>query len=162
MRSQIVTNPDRLRIPSTPVAFDAKTRLVANRLAAEARDRRRKALGLAAPQIGVRLRMFAYNLGDFPERGGLPRNGVVCNPEVVAVSDDTWDREEGCLSFPRQFSVATRPRTATIRWYTPDGSSHTTELDGMPCRVWLHEIDHLDGVLMFDRAAPGTVPLVAL
>lgn len=154
--ARIITEHARLRQISDPVEFDAKTRFLARRLM-NAATVGRKALGLAAPQIGERKRMFHYNLTPYTaaQRAGLPSKGIVCNPTVLATSDGTWDRYEGCLSFPRKFITVTRPLEATFEWFTLDGERHETTLDAMPCRVWLHETDHLDGILLIDRAAPG-------
>lgn len=157
MPDRIVTEVDRLRVPSEPIVdFDAKTRHLARRLVTAATGGR-KVLGLSAPQIGARWTMFHFNLTPYggPERGGLPSKGVVCNPRLLAVSDATWDREEGCLSFPRQFLMVTRPVSAGFEWFDIRGERHEVELSGMPARVWMHETDHLIGTLMTDRAAPG-------
>lgn len=154
MTDRIITDLDRLRTPSAPVEFDAKTRFASKKLLTAASQRR--CLGLAAPQVGLFRRMFLYDLSPYSqrERGGLRPRGVVCNPKLLSASADTWDREEGCLSFPRRFIIATRPVSAHFEWFDVDGNRHEVTLSGMPGRVWLHESDHLDGVLMVDRAAP--------
>lgn len=156
MRDLIVTSVERLRVPSEPVAFDAKTKMLARSLMTAA-TRDHKALGLAAPQIGARWQMFHYNLAPYggPDRGGLPAKGIVCNPRLLAASEETWDRWEGCLSFPRQTLMVTRPVTAGFEWFDLDGGHHEIELSGMPARVWMHETDHLAGTLFTDRSAAG-------
>ena len=153
MKTPIVKDEARLRVPSLPVEFDAKTRKAAHSLVLAASGVNR-ALGLAAPQIGVRRRMFHYDLSRYPH-AGIPTRGVVCNPTVID-SSGSWDREEGCLSFPRKIVVVRRPSAATFEWFTVDGERCEATLSGMAARVWLHETDHLDGILMFDRQADDT------
>lgn len=169
MGDRIVTDKTKLRVPSEPVDLtDPKTRFLARRVLTAATIGR-NARGLAAPQIGVHRRMFHYSfarLGDVDggvavDRGGLTAVGIVCNPVLLETSEGSWAREEGCLSFPRQFILVERPVTAHFEWYDHHGERHETTLSGMAARVWLHELDHLDGVLMVDRAAPGT-PLLRL
>jgi peptide deformylase len=154
VNDKVVVDQARLREPSASVAFDAKTRFLARRLTLAATNGRR-VIGIAAPQIGARQRMFHYDLSTYGGRGGLPSRGIVCNPTVLEASDETWDREEGCLSFPRQFIVVRRPRTVHFEWFDIRGERFETTLTGMPGRVWQHESDHLDGILMVDRAVDG-------
>lgn len=163
MGERIVTEQDRLRRPSSPVEFDAKARFLAKRLSAAAAEGTRRVRGIAAPQIGVHQHMFYWNFagldttdGGYPvDRGGLSSSGVACNVTLLEQSDETWDREERCLSFPRKFILARRPLTGRFEWFTHHGERREVVLAGMAARVWMHELDHLNGVLMIDRAAPG-------
>lgn len=155
----IVSDQTRLRVPSVETEFDAQARLLAKKLHGTAAVNPRQALGLAAPQIGVRKRVFWWDLGRYSDRGNIPRTGVAFNPEVLETSDETWDAVEGCLSFKKSVApLVRRPRTALILWHTDTGERCVAELSGMPGRVWLHEIDHLLGRTMVDRAADPEAP----
>jgi len=101
--------------------------------------------GLAAPQVGVQRRMFVYDIGDGPQ--------TIVNPEVVETRD-TWTFEEGCLSVPGVFFDIERPKVVTITGLDLDGREIVLEGDELLGRVFLHEMDHLDGVLLFDRLEP--------
>jgi peptide deformylase len=99
-------------------------------------------VGLAAPQVGVQQRFFVYDTGDDPH--------VLVNPEVVE-TDGEWTYEEGCLSIPGLAFEIVRPKLVTVRAVDLDGREVVVQGDELLGRVFLHEIDHLDGVLMFDR-----------
>lgn len=158
---RIVTDVDRLHVVSDEIRFDAKTKHLARRLTAAATVNPRGALGLAAPQIGVTKRAFYWNLRAYKDRGGLGGHGVAFNPTVVDVSAETWDLEEGCLSFPvGQRPIIRRPKAVAVRYFDAAGSDWYVELAGMPARVWLHEIDHLDGRTFVDRAANPDLPYI--
>ncbi len=103
-------------------------------------------VGLAATQLGVmhRLLVFAAGLDATPT--------PVANPEVEWVSDELAVAEEGCLSLPRVSVDVERPLYARVRGRDVRGEGLTVEASGLEARVLLHEIDHLDGVLMLDRA----------
>lgn len=105
-------------------------------------------VGLAAPQVGVPVRMFAYDVRD-PE---LP-SGVLVNPRVVEASG-TRKGEEGCLSIPGLSAVVERPERAVVEGTDPDGDGVRIEAEGLLARCLLHENDHLDGVLFLDRVGP--------
>ncbi len=103
-------------------------------------------VGLAAPQVGVQQRFFVYDVGTGPE--------VLVNPEVVDHQDE-WTYEEGCLSLPGLSFDVVRPKLVTISATDLDGNDVVVEGDELLGRVFLHEIDHLDGVLMLDRLEPA-------
>jgi peptide deformylase len=102
-------------------------------------------VGLAAPQIGVQRRIFTYDIGEGPH--------AVVNPEIVEASGE-WVHHEGCLSVPGMHFDITRPKVVTLRGVGIDGSAIEIEADEMLARVFQHEIDHLDGVLLLDRLEP--------
>lgn len=158
MVDKIITNLDRLHVVSDEIEFDAKAKHLARRLTATAQVNPRGALGLAASQIGVTKRVFYWDLRAYKDRGGLKGSGVAFNPTVIDVSEETWDLEEGCLSFPvGQRPKIRRPKQVALRYHDVTGADWYVELEGMPARVWLHEIDHLAGVLMTDRVAAPDV-----
>lgn len=103
--------------------------------------------GLAAPQVGESLRIFIAGARDgSPER-------VFINP-VLEVSGPVEPHSEGCLSLPDIFGEVQRPPRARITATDLDGNRFTLESDAFEARVWQHEYDHLEGVLIIDRMMP--------
>jgi peptide deformylase len=98
--------------------------------------------GLAAPQVGIQKRMFVYDVGDGPE--------VMINPTIVE-SEGEWYYDEGCLSIPGLRLGIVRPDKVHIRGLGIDGQELSIEADEFLGRVFQHEVDHLDGVLMVER-----------
>ena len=103
-------------------------------------------VGLAAPQVGVQQRFFVYDVND--ETG--PH--VLLNPEIVEAKGE-WTYEEGCLSLPGLAFEITRPDVITMKGLDLDGNEVVLEGDELLGRVFQHELDHLDGVLLLDRLA---------
>jgi len=99
-------------------------------------------VGLAANQVGVQKRFFVYDVGDGPN--------VLINPEIVEAAGE-WSYEEGCLSLPGLGFEIVRPKVVTVHAQALDGNDVVIEGDELLGRVFLHEIDHLDGLLMIDR-----------
>jgi peptide deformylase len=104
-------------------------------------------IGLAAPQVGVRKRLFTYDLHE----GGGP--GVVINPEIVESAGEVLS-DEGCLSVPGYRFEIVRAEHVTMRGIDLDGQEVVLEGDDLLARMIQHEIDHLDGVLVLDRVDP--------
>lgn len=104
-------------------------------------------LGLAAPQVGVSKRLFVADLGEGPF--------TVANP-VVVESTGIWLYDEGCLSVPGVSFEIARPKVVTISYQDLDGNIQTMVGDELLGRLFLHEVDHLDGVLVLDRLDPDT------
>ncbi len=102
-------------------------------------------VGLAAPQIGVQKRFFVYDHDDRP--------GVVINP-VIVESRGEAEFVEGCLSIPGLSFEIVRPSEIHVRGFDLDGNELDLELDDFAARVFQHEIDHLDGVLMESLLTP--------
>jgi len=102
-------------------------------------------LALAAPQIGVQKQVVVWDLGDEPL--------AIINPEVVE-SDGEWVYDEGCLSIPGLYVEMLRPKTVLVRGIDLEGNVIEIEADELEARMFQHEIDHLQGVLMFDRMTP--------
>jgi peptide deformylase len=99
-------------------------------------------LALAAPQIGVQKQVFVWDFGDDPK--------AVFNPEIVE-SDGEWVYEEGCLSIPGLYVEIVRPKEVLLRGVDLDGNPVEWEADELEARMFQHELDHLNGVLMFER-----------
>ena len=99
-------------------------------------------LGLAAPQVGVQKRIFVYDLGEGPQ--------VVINPEVSEERGE-WAYDEGCLSIPGLAFELVRPKEVHLVGYDLHGNELSIEADELLARCFLHELDHLDGVLFIER-----------
>jgi peptide deformylase len=105
-------------------------------------------IGLAAPQIGVAKRVIVVDVS--PKDG--PRAPLrMANPEVIWKSDELATYEEGCLSFPEQYSEVKRAARARIRFRDQDDEVREIEVDGLLATCVQHEMDHLDGVLFVDH-----------
>ena len=102
-------------------------------------------IALAAPQIGVQKQVFVWDLEGEQQ--------VIFNPEIVE-SDGEWLYEEGCLSIPGLYVEIVRPKRVLLRGIDVDGNSVEWEADEVEARMFQHELDHLNGVLMFDRMTP--------
>ncbi|MFI5587087.1 peptide deformylase [Amycolatopsis sp. NPDC051758] len=99
--------------------------------------------GLAAPQIGVGLRVFSYDVA------GL--TGYVVNPEVVELSEETHEINEGCLSVPELWFPTKRAKHAKVRGVDVHNKPIEVEGEDVLAQCLQHETDHLDGVLYLDR-----------
>lgn len=104
-------------------------------------------IGLAAPQVGVRKRLFTYDLHE----GYGP--AVVINPEIVQREGEVLSGE-GCLSVPGYHFEVVRSERVTMRGLDLDGNEVVLEGDELLARMIQHEIDHLDGLLLLDRVDP--------
>jgi len=104
-----------------------------------------KGLGLAAPQVGILKRLFIYDLGDGVE--------VMINPVIIEASEETCEDTEGCLSIPGFEVTVKRAVEVTVEAEDAAGSKKTVEAEGLMARMFQHEIDHLDGVLIIDRTS---------
>lgn len=108
-------------------------------------------LGLAAPQVGVGKRLFVYDLD--PENRADPH--VLVNPRITE-SDGEWTYPEGCLSIPGLSYEIVRPKVVHLVGHDLDGNEVSVEADELTARLFQHELDHLDGVLMTERMDPDT------
>lgn len=99
--------------------------------------------GLAAPQIGVGLRIFSYDVA------GLA--GYVVNPEIVELSEETHELDEGCLSVPELWFPTKRAKHAKVRGVDIRNEPIEVEGEDVLAQCLQHETDHLDGVLYLDR-----------
>jgi peptide deformylase len=99
-------------------------------------------IGLAAPQVGVQQRFFVYDHGE--------ADGVILNPEI-AESDGEWAFDEGCLSVPELSFEIVRPKQIHLVGIDLEGNEVSIEADELEARLFQHELDHLDGVLIVDH-----------
>ena len=132
---------------SNVTAFDQKLRDIVEGMVETMR--REEGVGLAAPQVGLDMRLLvALKMSDPDDNAAEPI--VLVNAEVVERSRETWEYEEGCLSIPGIRGDVTRPLRVTIRYRDLDGVERTLDAEGMFARVLQHEIDHTEGRLFID------------
>jgi len=105
-------------------------------------------IGLAAVQVGLAVRVFVMGHKANPEL-----SQAFFNPTVVANTDDVEDLEEGCLSFPGVYVNIKRPKKILARWQNSKGEWQESEFDGYNCKCFLHELDHLEGIVFQDRVS---------
>jgi len=108
-------------------------------------------IGLAAPQIGLLHRVFVAELPEDEEDPQSGKSFVLVNPEVVKTSRNEVEGEEGCLSIPTWIGLVWRPEWAVVKAQDVNGKPMRIKAKGLLARVFLHEMDHLDGVLFVDR-----------
>jgi len=114
---------------------------------------RRYGVGLAAPQIGLSIKLAVVGLKDDPIRPDvkLIPPAVLINPEIIETSEEMEEDWEGCLSFPQVWGLVPRHKKVKAQYVDEEGTTHTVEVEGFHARVFQHEIDHLNGVLYIDR-----------
>jgi peptide deformylase len=109
-------------------------------------------VAIAAPQIGVPLRIFlVHNTSGEEERVRLP-DLVAINPVITKISRKKHVVGEGCLSVGEQYGAVKRATHATIRAYDEKGNEYERGASGLLAQIFQHEVDHLDGTLFIDRA----------
>jgi peptide deformylase len=104
-------------------------------------------VGLAAPQVGVALRVFVADVSSGQSTGNLR---ILVNPEVVEL-EGSQREEEGCLSLPGFTARVARPTHVVLSGLDRDGAPVQFEAQGLDARVFQHELDHLDGTLFVNR-----------
>ncbi|MFA9479706.1 peptide deformylase [Phycisphaerales bacterium AB-hyl4] len=146
----IVQYPDPvLRCKAKPIAsVTDEVRAVATKMIELMHEAR--GVGLAAPQVGLSWRMFVANVTGEPGEDQVFINPVLREPGRASEPHD-----EGCLSIPNVTAEVTRPTSITIDAINEQGEPFTLTAAGLPARVWQHETDHLNGVLILDRMTPA-------
>lgn len=99
-------------------------------------------VGLAAPQVGVQRRVFVYDIGEGPF--------AVINPRITE-REDEWSYEEGCLSVPGLSWPIVRAKRVHLVGWDLAGRELSLDADELLARVFQHEVDHLDGILLLER-----------
>jgi peptide deformylase len=149
-REIIYANDPRLRQKAKRVKqFGPALKALANEMLETMQEAH--GIGLAAPQIGLLQRLFVAHL---PEEDDDPQSGqsfVLVNPEVTKTGRQEVEGEEGCLSIPTWYGLVSRPEWIVVQAQGTNGKSIRIRAEGMLARVFLHEMDHLDGVLFIDR-----------
>ena len=103
-------------------------------------------VGLSANQIGISERVFIMVLNMETEET------ITCfNPRIIKRYDENVWCEEGCLSFPDEIINVQRPDRIVVKYEDEDGKDHKIKLSGMAARVFLHEFDHLEGIVFTER-----------
>lgn len=114
-------------------------------------------VGLAAPQIGLNIRIVVIDLDvlseDFPEYKGFKKGFI--NPHIIEYDEtNTESLEEGCLSLPGIQEKVTRPTRIHVQYLDEDLNEHDEWVEGYLARVMQHEFDHLDAKMFIDRISP--------
>jgi peptide deformylase len=145
---QIILWPDpRLKRVSKPVeTFDDSLKSLAARMFELMREA--KGVGLAAPQVGLNIRMFVMN-----PTGEPPDDRVYVNPTLSDGEGDEED-EEGCLSLPDIRTQVVRFKQMKMNAWDVEGQPVEEAATGFVTRIWQHEFDHLNGTLLTDRMGP--------
>jgi len=144
----VITAPDpRLKIKAKPVAQvdDEIRRLMDDMLETMYAA---PGIGLAAPQVGVALRILVV---DVAKKDETPAPLRIVNPEIVWASEETVACEEGCLSLPEHFADVERPERIRLRFLDHQNEIREIEADGLLAVCLQHEMDHLEGVLFVDH-----------
>ncbi|MDQ7916875.1 peptide deformylase [Mesonia sp. MT50] len=117
-------------------------------------------VGLAAPQVGLPIRMFIIDPSPFAEDEDLSEDNkkqlqglkkVFMNPQILEEIGDEWAFNEGCLSIPEVREDVFRQPKITIEYYDENFKKHTEEYSGLAARVIQHEYDHIEGILFTDK-----------
>lgn len=108
-------------------------------------------VAIAAPQIGVSLRIFLVHNTDRKDKDALP-DLVAINPKIVKLSKKKHVVGEGCLSVGENYGAVRRSTHATLRAFDAQGNEYERGAAGLLAQIFQHEVDHLDGILFIDRA----------
>lgn len=115
-------------------------------------------VGLAAPQIGLPIRLFLVDSAQLDEeddeQAGEGIRKVFINAQIEEEDGEPWSYEEGCLSIPDIRESVERPEWIKIRYLDENFEEHVEEYDGLNARIIQHEYDHIDGVLFLDYLGP--------
>ena len=125
-----------------PKSVEIKT-LISDML--ETMDEAGNALGLAAPQVGISVRLCIIKLDG--------KTHILINPKIISKSTKKVVEEEGCLSFPGEFILIKRSDSVVVKTMDEKGKNKTIRTNGLFARALQHEIDHLDGILFIKRMA---------
>ena len=143
----VIAPDERLNKPSEPVKVvdDTIRKLLDDMLDTMYAN---QGIGLAAVQVGVHLKCIVV---DIAVRDGGREPMKFINPEIIAKSPEKTVFQEGCLSFPDQYSEVERPSTVTVKYMDENGVEKTMEADEILATCLQHEIDHTNGVVFVDH-----------
>ena len=105
-------------------------------------------VGLAAPQIGLNIRIFVFDAGS---RDKEKKPMTMINPKIILLDENKVPYEEGCLSFPEHFAEIDRPEKIKMEYLDEDNSKKISTFTGFESRIIQHELDHLNGILFVDH-----------
>ena len=134
--------------------FDESLVSLAEEMIETMHDPKAPGIGIAAPQVGVDARLFIVTLGVGTK---LEKDHVMVNPVLISESKEVVLAEEGCLSLPGQYGNVLRPLKIEVEYQDLRGKIIKKTLEGLDARVFLHELDHLNGVLFIDKLVDGIV-----
>lgn len=119
--------------------------------------------GLAAPQVGVNLRVLIVDGTDLTDTYSYLKDfrRTMINPEVIEESEETCEFSEGCLSIPGIYAEVRRPAKIKVRYYDGDMNLVEEEFDRFACRMVQHELGHLEGSLFTDEVSPIRRKMIA-
>ncbi len=148
LQSTISNDLSILRKTAEPISKVRKGlwKKLANRMLATVNDPMHQGVGIAAPQVGISRRLIVVQRFDKPGQAFQ----VVLNPEIVSSSDSTWKMAEGCLSIPGLRDTISRPWQISLRYQDINGKQFTETVCGFTARIFQHETDHLNGILITD------------
>jgi peptide deformylase len=111
-------------------------------------------VGLAAPQVGLSIRLFVIDGAPFEEEEVKDFKRVFINPIIKEEEGEPWKFNEGCLSIPTIREDVSRKETVLIEYYDENWNLKAETLKGLAARIVQHEYDHIEGVLFVDRLSP--------
>jgi len=111
-------------------------------------------VGLAAPQVGLLIRMIVYDPDETPR--------ALINPQIVKATGEQLDPPEGCLSLPGLRGVVKRANSVVVKAVDERGRPVRIRAQGFEARILQHEIDHLDGILFIDKAEKDTLEMISV
>lgn len=103
-------------------------------------------IGLAAPQVGIPIQLFVAKSASEPNK-----KWIFFNPEITHYGRQTSTEIEGCLSLPNVFVPVERPKKIVVKYHDDSGKIKKATFEGTMARVYQHEFDHLEGIMIIDR-----------
>ncbi len=119
----------------------------------ETMDSTGNGVGLAANQVGISKSVIVIDTNYDDKKPKVPLI-VLINPKITAFSDDTTDEKEGCLSVPDIYEIVKRSRTIDVTYYDTDMKEYKKTFQEFEARVIQHEVDHLNGILFYEKITP--------
>lgn len=113
----------------------------------------KRGIGLSASQVGDLRQLFVVDLGYVTGKGYGTELIKMANAKILTYSEETWEAEEGCLSYPGLPAKVIRPKIITLEYFTPDGAKHVDDFDDWQARIIMHEMDHSIGQTLFSRSS---------
>jgi peptide deformylase len=110
--------------------------------------------GLAGNQVGIMKSIVVIDTSAFDNTKTKYKNIVLINPVILSSSEEEFDYKEGCLSIPDIHEVVKRPKAIQVKFYDISGKEHIIEDNDILARVAQHEIDHLNGILFYEKLTP--------
>lgn len=154
----IAPNPTLRKKAEKVTVFDAKLRQLCDDMLETMYDA--PGIGLAAPQIGILQRIVVTDCSDENEKSSLveakSNPKIFINPHILEKTDKITSYDEGCLSLPSVEIAVKRENSVLIQYQDLEGRAHNETFSGMQARCLMHEIDHLNGVLIVDYTSQLT------